>query len=113
MMEFLCGNHILYFIQYLPLILACVTFKFISSSRPVALKSRAPYVAKANKFSTVVPNVCGSSVYGGGMLRGCAVGRGTVLQVGRSRVPFPVMSLGLFIDLILLVAIWPWVRLIL
>jgi hypothetical protein len=42
MMKFLWGNHILYFIQYLPLILACVKFKFISSSRPATLKSLAP-----------------------------------------------------------------------
>jgi len=38
--------------------------------------------------------------------------RGTVLQAGRSRVRFPVGSLGYFIDLILLpTALWRWVRL--
>jgi len=33
--------------------------------------------------------------------RGSAVGRGTALQVGRSRVPFPMVSLEFFIDIIL------------
>jgi hypothetical protein len=32
----------------------------------------------------------------------------TVLQAGRSRVRFPIMSLEFFIDIILLPAVWPW-----
>ena len=37
-----------------------------------------------------------------------AVGCGTALQVGRSRVRLPMVSLGFFIDIILLAALWPW-----
>jgi hypothetical protein len=39
---------------------------------------------------------------------GGAVGRGTALQAGRSRVRFPMVSLQFFIDIILLAALWPW-----
>ena len=37
-----------------------------------------------------------------------AVGRGTALQIGRSRVRFPIMSLEFFIDIIHPAALWPW-----
>jgi hypothetical protein len=40
-----------------------------------------------------------------------AVGWGTELQVGRSRVRFPVESLEFFIDMILPAALCPWSRL--
>ena len=36
---------------------------------------------------------------------------GTAPQDGRSRVRFPMVSLGFFIDLILPVALWSWDRL--
>ena len=39
--------------------------------------------------------------------RGGAVGCGNALQVGRSRVRFPIVSLELFIDIILPTALWP------
>ena len=40
--------------------------------------------------------------------RGGAVGWGTALQAGRSRVLFPMVSLEFFIDIILKAALWPW-----
>jgi hypothetical protein len=43
-----------------------------------------------------------------GQAAGGAVGRGTALQVGRSRVRFPMVSFEFFIDIILLAAQWPW-----
>ena len=39
---------------------------------------------------------------------GGAVGLGTTLQAGRSRVRFAVVSLEFFIDTILPAALWPW-----
>jgi hypothetical protein len=42
-------------------------------------------------------------------VRGGAVGLGTLLQAGRSRVQFPMVSLEFFIDIILPAALWPWV----
>jgi hypothetical protein len=41
-------------------------------------------------------------------VRGGAVGWGTVLQTGRSRVRFPMVSMEFFIGTILPVALWPW-----
>jgi hypothetical protein len=40
--------------------------------------------------------------------RGGAVGWGTALQVGRSRVRFPIVLLEFFNDIILPAALWPW-----
>ena len=42
-------------------------------------------------------------------VRGDAVGLGTALQAGRSRVRFPLVSLAFFIDIILPAALWPGV----
>ena len=39
--------------------------------------------------------------------RGGAVGWGTALQIGRSRVRFPMVSLEFLIDIILPAALWP------
>ena len=38
---------------------------------------------------------------------GASIGQGTALQVGRSRVRFPMASLEFFIDKILPAALWP------
>ena len=38
-------------------------------------------------------------------------GHAAALQVGRSRVRFPILSLEIFIDIILPAALWPWGRL--
>ena len=43
--------------------------------------------------------------------RGGAVGWGTALQAGRSRVRFPLVSLEIFINVILPAALWSWGRL--
>jgi hypothetical protein len=43
--------------------------------------------------------------------RGGAVGLGTALQAGRSRVWFPMVLLGFLIDIILPATLWPWRRL--
>jgi hypothetical protein len=40
--------------------------------------------------------------------RGGAVGSGTVLQAGRSRANFPMVSLEFFIGMILPATLWPW-----
>jgi len=39
---------------------------------------------------------------------GGAVGRGTGLHVGRSRVRFSIVSLEFFIDIIITAPLWPW-----
>jgi hypothetical protein len=38
-------------------------------------------------------------------------GQGSTLQIGRSRVPFPMVSLEFFSDIILPVELWSWGRL--
>jgi len=40
--------------------------------------------------------------------RGSAVGWGTALKAGRSRVRYPIVSLKFFIDIILPTALWSW-----
>ena len=49
--------------------------------------------------------MCGTLLLGA---RGGAVGRGTAIQAGRSRVRFPMVSLEFFIDIILPAALYPW-----
>jgi hypothetical protein len=46
--------------------------------------------------------------YQRGGARGSVVGWDTALQVGRSQVRFPMVSLEFFIDIILPAALWPW-----
>ena len=42
------------------------------------------------------------------VIGGGAVGCGTALQAGMSRVQFPMVSLDYFIDIILPAALWLW-----
>jgi hypothetical protein len=40
---------------------------------------------------------------------GAVVAQSVALQIGRSRVRFPMVSLEFFIDITLSAALWPWV----
>ena len=55
-----------------------------------------------NRLNFVTLTILYDGVCGG------AVGWGAVLQPGRSWVRFPMVSLEFFIDIILLVTLWPW-----
>ena len=70
----------------------------------LVLYSRAYFVLKGAKkvLSTTMRNI----YYVGA--RGSAVGWGTVLQAGRSRIRSPMVSLEFFVDLILPAALWHW-----
>jgi hypothetical protein len=59
-------------------------------------------------LSIVIISTFHKELWGGGASVG-AVGRGTALQAGRSRVRFPMVSLDFFIDIFLPAALWSWV----
>ena len=59
----------------------------------------APYVALSGNSTTT---------YNGAGAHSGAVGWGTVLQTGRSRIRFLMVSSEFFIDIILPAALWPW-----
>jgi hypothetical protein len=54
-------------------------------------------------------NTYGSQVLQNNGVRGGAIGWGTALQTGRSRVRLTMVPLEFFIDIILPAALWPWV----
>jgi hypothetical protein len=58
------------------------------------------FCARLCLFNTATLIACGA--------RGSVVDWGTILQVGRSRVRFPMRLLDISIGLILPVALWPW-----
>jgi hypothetical protein len=64
-----------------------------------------PYNPKFYNTNKIL-NHCFSKV-----ARGSAAYWGISLQVGRSRVRFPMVSLEFFIDIILTAPLWPWGRL--
>jgi hypothetical protein len=72
---------------------------------PVTLTiHKAP--ASLSHYCTNTTSIYYYKVYQHAGVRGGAVGWGTALQVGRSRVRFPMVSLEFFIDIILLAALW-------
>jgi hypothetical protein len=56
-------------------------------------------------------NKLGIDQKSGGNAAGGADGWGTVLQRGGSRFRLKMVSMEIFIDINLLTALWPWVRL--
>jgi hypothetical protein len=84
-----------------PLNFVFMGIKSISTSitRTYKCRQHNPSEIKTNLTTTHTPFGVGGS----------AVGWSTALQAGRSRVRFPMVSLEFFIDIILTVAIWPWV----
>ena len=63
--------------------------------------SESAFLQQQNILTSLQCCICVRGAPGG------AVGWGTALQAGRSRVRFPMVSLEFFIDIILLAALWP------
>jgi hypothetical protein len=72
----------------------------ISQPKPSGMNLHRSANALSHKFYLCVSLLCGG-----------AVGWGTALQPGRSRVQFLMVSLEFFIHIIIPAALWPWGRL--
>ena len=110
------GDDIWYILKNLYLGTACILFRIGTSSWPFWTLFWNFGVLKRRNFSLII-TACSYSIldiqvfiylfiYGGA--HGGAVGWGIALQVGRSRVRFPMWSLEFFIEIILPAAQWPW-----
>ena len=75
---------------------------------PQAWHLAQPAVQPTTKNIPTLPIIIGSTSYIWGHAAGSAVGWGTALQVGKSRVRFPMVSLKFFIEINLPAALWPW-----
>jgi hypothetical protein len=68
---------------------------------------RHPFTCHRRYIVLTIDSVVKSRTTKNDGIRGGAVGRGTALQAGRSRVRFTIVSLEFFVDIILPAAEWP------
>ena len=89
-------------------LLCCRTVDMMMQMTYVQFKRKYPNPLNRHMFVTLYMCTFFSSTKVTSGARGSAVGWGTALQVGRSRVRFLMVSLEFFIDIIFPAALWPW-----